>query len=82
MAIVFSLGRVLISANGGSGKFSLFGSGMQHADKHCTEVCHHGGVLWSISNYLATFAGIAITPMDSRALWEKKHHCIINISHR
>lgn len=73
-AIVLSLGRVLISASGGSAKFTLFGSDKQHVDKHCTEVCCRGGVLWSTSNYSATITGIAVTPMYSRVSGEKKDH--------
>lgn len=82
-AIMFSLGRVLISAGGGSGRFSLVGSVIQHVDKHYTGVCQHGRVLRSISNCSATFVDIVVTLMDSWALWGKGlYSCFINISHR
>lgn len=88
-AIVFSLGHVLILAGGGSGRFSLVGSVIQHVDNHCTGVCQHGRVLWSISNCSAGLVDILVTLMDSRTLGEKDYisalstflideHCLIN----
>lgn len=81
-AIMFLWGHVLISASGGPGRSSVVGLGMQHVDKHCIGIRHHHRTFWSISNYSATFVGIAVALMDNWTFGEKDHIIALSILRR